>query len=125
MRFTDTPTMVVIALAVIGVEAALIVVLLVQRARGRAAQSARQARLDAVASLAASMVHDIRQPLNAILMNAKACLRWLDRPDPDVAEIRAALTDVIDAGQRADHIVRRSREVFDDQSQGSVSKIES
>jgi signal transduction histidine kinase len=124
MRFTDTPTMVVIALAVIGLEAAVIAVLLVQRARGRAAHSARQARLDAVGSLAASMVHDIRQPLNAILMNAKACLRWLDRPDPDVAEIRAALTDVIDAGQRADQIVRRNREVFDDQTGGPATKVD-
>jgi two-component system sensor kinase FixL len=117
MRFTETPTVVVVALAVIGIEAAVIVALLVQRARGRTAHSARQARIDAVGGLAASLFHDIRQPLNAILMNANACLRWLDRPEPDVAEIRAALTDVVDAGQRADQIMRRNRELFDEHTE--------
>ena len=47
-------------------------------------------------------------------MNANACLRWLDRPEPDSAGVRAALTDVIDAGQRADQIMRRSRELLRD-----------
>jgi signal transduction histidine kinase len=101
---------IVVALVVIGIQAAVIAALLVQRARGRAAVSA--------------LVHDIRQPLNAILMNAKACLRWLDRPQPDVAEIRAALTDVVDAGQRADHIMRRHRELLDDPAKGPVTKVE-
>jgi signal transduction histidine kinase len=99
MRVIEAPTAIV--LVIIGLQAAVIVALLVQRARGRAAVSA--------------LFHDIRQPLNAILMNANACLRWLDRPEPDLAEVRAALTDVIDAGQRADQIMRRSRELLRDE----------
>ena len=101
--------MIVVALVVIGIQAAVIVALLVQRARGRAVVSA--------------LFHDIRQPLNAILMNAKACLRWLERPEPDVAEIRAALTDVVDAGQRADDIMRRNRELLDDRARGPDTKV--
>jgi signal transduction histidine kinase len=99
MRFIEASTAIV--LVIISLQAAAIVALLVQRARGRAAVSA--------------LFHDIRQPLNAILMNANACLRWLDRPEPDLAEVRAALTDVVDAGQRADQIMRRSRELLSDQ----------
>jgi signal transduction histidine kinase len=105
---------VIVAMAVIGIQAAVIVALLVLRSRLRAADAARQARLDAVAGLAASLFHDLRQPLNAILMNANASLRWLDRSQPDVGEIRAALTDVVEAGQRADQIMRRHRELFDE-----------
>jgi len=101
---------IVVALVVIGIQAAVIAALLVQRARGRAVVSA--------------LFHDIRQPLNAILMNAKACLRWLDRPQPDVDEIRAALTDVVDAGQRADDIMRSSRESLDGPTSAPVSKVE-
>ena len=78
---------------IIGLQAAVIVALLVQR---RAAGGGL------------ALFHDIRQPLNAILMNANACLRWLDRPEPDCG-VRAALTDVIDAGQRADQIAAEPR----------------
>ena len=102
--------MIVVALVIVGIEAAVIVALLVQRARGRAAVSA--------------LFHDIRQPLNAILMNANACLRWLDRPEPDVDEVRAALTDVVDAGQRADQIMRRTRELLREPAQSPVTKVE-
>ena len=110
MRFSEASTAILVALAIIGIQAAVIVALLRQRARGRAAVSA--------------LFHDIRQPLNAILMNANACLRWLDRPDPDVAEVRAALTDVVDAGQRADQIMRRTRELLSDQAQPPAAKPE-
>jgi len=62
--------------------------------------------------LAASIGHEVSQPLTAIMMNAKTCLRWLASEAPDMGEIRAALQDVIDAGKRADEVIRRNGELF-------------
>jgi signal transduction histidine kinase len=63
--------------------------------------------------VAASIVHEISQPLGAILINASACLRWLSSQVPPIAEIRAALVDIAAAGHRAKELVRRNRELFE------------
>jgi signal transduction histidine kinase len=76
------------------------------------ADLSRLSRLTALGEFAASIAHEIRQPLTAILMNAKTCLRWLNGSSPDLSEVRAALTDVVEAGQRANEIIRRNRELF-------------
>jgi PAS domain S-box-containing protein len=72
----------------------------------------RLSRLTALGEFAASIAHEVRQPLTAILMNAKTALRCLTGPQPDLPEVRAALFDVVSAGQRADEIIRRNRELF-------------
>ena len=69
---------------------------------------ARVSRLVALGEFAASIAHEIRQPLTGILINTKTCLRWLGGASPDLTEVRAALTDVVDAVQRADDIIRRT-----------------
>ena len=76
------------------------------------ADLSRVSRLTALGEFAASIAHEVRQPLTAILMNAKTCLRWVNDATPDLTEIRAALLDVVDAGDRADEVIRRSRELF-------------
>jgi len=38
--------------------------------------------------LTASLAHEIKQPITAAVNNAKTCLRWLGRDEPDVAEAR-------------------------------------
>jgi PAS domain S-box-containing protein len=76
------------------------------------ADLSRLARLTALGEFAASIAHEVRQPLTAILMNAKTGLRWLLASPPDLTEVRAALSDVVEAGQRADEIIRRNRELF-------------
>jgi PAS domain S-box-containing protein len=76
------------------------------------AELERVSRLTALGEFAASIAHELRQPLNAITVNAKACLRWLGQGTPDVAEMRATLEDVVDAGERANEMIDRNRELF-------------
>jgi PAS domain S-box-containing protein len=76
------------------------------------AELGRMSRLTALGEFAASIAHEVRQPLAAILMNAKTCIMWLSSARPDLAEIRAALGDIVDAGNQADEVIERNRELF-------------
>jgi signal transduction histidine kinase len=60
-------------------------------------------------TLAASIVHEINQPLAAIVLNGDACLQWLDREMPDLAKARNAANEMISDANRAWEIVRRLR----------------
>ena len=80
------------------------------------ADLSRLSRLTALGEFTASIAHEIRQPLTVILLNARTCLRWLSGKTPDLTEVSAALTDVVDAGQRANEIIRRNRELFKHQT---------
>ena len=72
----------------------------------------RMSRLVAFGEFATSIAHEVSQPLTAIILNARTCLKWLSDPAPDLAEVRATLSEVIDAGKRADAIITRNRELF-------------
>jgi PAS domain S-box-containing protein len=72
----------------------------------------RMSRLAALGEFAASIAHEVRQPLTAILMNANTSLRWLRSTSPNISEIGAALSDIVDAGKRADEVILRNRELF-------------
>jgi signal transduction histidine kinase len=59
--------------------------------------------------LTASVAHEIKQPISAALTDARTCLRWLGREDPDVPEAcEAALRVVKDVTRAADIISRIS-----------------
>ena len=73
---------------------------------------ARLSRHIAVGEFAASMAHEMRQPLTAIIGNAQSCLRLLRSSTPDLAEIEAALADIVAAGDRADQLLQRNRELL-------------
>jgi PAS domain S-box-containing protein len=70
---------------------------------------ARVARLSTIAELTASIAHDIRQPLAAIELNSNAALRRLADTRPDLDEVRAALTSIVDEGRRASRVIGRIR----------------
>jgi PAS domain S-box-containing protein len=66
-------------------------------------------RVTALGELTASIAHEVNQPLAAVIANAEACLRWLDRETPDLAAARRSAEWVISDGTRASEVVRRVR----------------
>ncbi len=54
----------------------------------------------------------MNQPLAAVVTNGEVSLRLLDREPLDLAEIRAAVTDMVTAGRRASDIIKRLRALF-------------
>jgi signal transduction histidine kinase len=72
----------------------------------------REARLMAGDAISASIAHEVKQPLGAILTSANAGLNWLDRVEPDLDEVREALRLVVTAGNRADAVIENIRAHF-------------
>ena len=72
------------------------------------AELAHANRVATIGFLAASIVHEMKQPIAAMVTNAQAALRWLDRPAPDVDEIRHALSRIVRDGARAGALVGRT-----------------
>jgi C4-dicarboxylate-specific signal transduction histidine kinase len=72
----------------------------------------RVSRVAALGEFAASVAHEVSQPLTAIVANAKACQTALGAPRLDVEDIKTALGEIVDAGERASDIIRRNRELF-------------
>jgi PAS domain S-box-containing protein len=77
--------------------------------RDAQAELTRAARLTTMGELAASLSHELRQPLAAIVMNGSATLRWLNHEPPDLQEARDAATRIVWEGQRADEVIRGLR----------------
>jgi PAS domain S-box-containing protein len=73
------------------------------------AELAHITRLTTLGELTASIAHEVNQPLAAVVANAEACLRWLNRETPDLAAARRSAEWVIDDGNRASEVVRRVR----------------
>jgi PAS domain S-box-containing protein len=76
------------------------------------ANLAHVARVTTLGQLAASISHEINQPLAAIVTNGEAALRFLRRDPPELDEVRAALTGMIAEGKRASEIVKRIRSMM-------------
>ncbi|WP_229176390.1 PAS domain-containing sensor histidine kinase [Bradyrhizobium ivorense] len=66
-------------------------------------------RVTALGELAASIAHEVNQPLAAVVTNAAACLRWLNRETPDLNEARGAVRLIISDGNRAGEVIQRVR----------------
>jgi signal transduction histidine kinase len=79
------------------------------------ADLARISRHIAIGEFAASIAHEARQPLTAIIANAETCLRLLRGSTPDLEEIVAALGEIVAEGHRADLLIRRNQELLRDQ----------
>ena len=73
------------------------------------AELARVTRVTTVGELAASIAHEVNQPLAAIVADASACLQWLAADRPDLDSVREALGAVVKDGERAAEVVGRIR----------------
>ncbi|MBN3766218.1 ATP-binding sensor histidine kinase [Burkholderia sp. Ac-20365] len=89
--------------------------------RKRAEESLRQAMVDlarinratTMGEMAASLAHDVSQPISGAIAYASACLRWLSRDRPHTKEARAAATNMVEDARRAADIVIRIRKQFE------------
>jgi PAS domain S-box-containing protein len=70
------------------------------------------ARVSAVGQLAASLAHELNQPLGAIMRNAEAGELFLNEPSPDLDEVRAILADIRKDDQRAGAVIDRMRSLM-------------
>ena len=88
--------------------------------RKQAEEALRQAQADlahisrvtTMGELAASLAHEVNQPIAAVVTHADACLRWLARDTPDLEEARAAAMRIMKDGTRASEIINRIRLFF-------------
>lgn len=73
------------------------------------AELAHAARVATLGEISASIAHEVNQPLMAIVTSGEAGLRWLNRPQPDLAEVAASFERMTSEGRRAGEIVQRIR----------------
>jgi signal transduction histidine kinase len=79
------------------------------------AELARTARLTTMGQIAASIAHEINQPLAAIVASGNAGLRWLSNPVPNLDESRAVLKRIVADGHRAGKVINGIRAMFKDE----------
>lgn len=72
-------------------------------------QLAHASRVSTLGELAASIAHEVNQPLAAIETHGEACLRWINRPQPDLDEARTAVQAMQRDARRASEVIRRIR----------------
>ena len=88
--------------------------------RKRAEEALRKANADlahitrvmTMGELAASIAHEINQPLAAVVTNADACMEWLSSEPPNLEEARAAVDCIAQDGTRASEVLRHIRAMF-------------
>ncbi len=76
------------------------------------AELARAARIATIGELTASIAHEVNQPLAAVVANADACVAWLAREHPDLAEARAAAERATQGATRASEVIARIRSLI-------------
>ena len=75
-------------------------------------QLARAAQTATIGELAASIAHEVNQPLSAVVASAHACVRWLSAQPPNLVMARQAAERIVRDGKDAGEVVRRVRALF-------------
>lgn len=73
---------------------------------------AHVSRVTTMGELAASIAHEVNQPLSGIVGSASAGLRWLANDSPDIGEAQAAFRRIVRDGKRTADVVSRMRALF-------------
>jgi PAS domain S-box-containing protein len=73
---------------------------------------AHVSRVSTLGQMAASIAHEINQPLAGIVINGNASLRWLGSDPPNLQEAREATHRIVRDGQRAGDVITRLRSLF-------------
>ncbi|HVN18121.1 MAG TPA: PAS domain S-box protein [Dongiaceae bacterium] len=69
-------------------------------------------RISMLGELAASLAHELKQPITATSLQAEASLQWLRRDPPNLQEAGRAVSRILDAAERADDIIDRLRSLY-------------
>jgi C4-dicarboxylate-specific signal transduction histidine kinase len=80
--------------------------------RNAQADLAHVTRVTTLGELAASIAHEVNQPITAAVTNAKTCVRWLAGDTPNIEEAREAALRSAKSGTRAAEIISRIRLLF-------------
>lgn len=80
-----------------------------ERLRQLQADLAHVNRISTLGELAASLSHELKQPISASIANARVCTRWLSRDEPQVQKAREAASRIVDDGHRAAGIIDHLR----------------
>jgi PAS domain S-box-containing protein len=83
-----------------------------ERLRQLEADLARINRMSMMGELAASLGHEINQPIAAAAINARACLRWLQREPPEIEEARQTASRIVSDLARVGDIIERNRSLY-------------
>ena len=83
-----------------------------KRAEQLQADLAHTNRVSMLGELAASISHELKQPISATVMDAQASLRWLNRDEPDLDQVRRATAAIVKDGRRAADIIDRLRSFY-------------
>lgn len=92
-----------------------------EEAQERREEIAHLGRMSTMGELSASLAHELNQPLTAILSNAQAALRFINRDSPDLDEVRDILNDIVADDRRAGLVIHRLRSLF---QRGQIERIE-
>jgi signal transduction histidine kinase len=89
-------------------------------------ETERMMRANLLGEVASALAHELNQPLSAILGNAQAAQKFLDRPEPELDEVREILADIVRDDKRAGHIIRNLRQMLKgDESLHTLVDLES
>ena len=80
-----------------------------ERLRRLEAELAHANRVNTLGELTTSIVHEVSQPLGAMIASAAAGARWLAADPPEIAEARSALDNIAADGKRAREVIARIR----------------
>jgi PAS domain S-box-containing protein len=83
-----------------------------ERLRQLQADLAHVNRISMMGELAASLAHELKQPITAAITDTKTSLRWLSRDEPDVDRARKAIARVLSSGTRAADMIDRLRSFY-------------